>query len=171
MQVLEQQCLAMPSCSGFVSKRAQQKVPASGWLKTGPLNSSCTSASPYAATYVRQGWPLPAAPAASSSSSPTGAIVGGARASGSSWQASKLVWPACTCLLTPPRVAMLLQGSHGLYNGSPSMLCPLHARPHDCGISTTAVLAAWHQFTALKDPEEVPCMLTCDCKQAWWVEY
>ena len=75
VQALRQQCMVASSCSAFVTRPAHQKVPASGWLKTGPINSSCTSVSPYTALYVRQGWPLPAPPA--SGSTPVGAIVGG----------------------------------------------------------------------------------------------
>ena len=75
IQALRQQCMATPSCSAFMTRPAQQKVPASGWLKTGPINGSCTSVSPYTALYVRQAWPLPPPPA--SRSSPVGAIVGG----------------------------------------------------------------------------------------------
>ena len=75
-QDLGAQCLSLPECTGFVFQPQTKSANASGWLKAGPINSSCTSIAPFLTTYALNQRPV-VAPASPSSSHNTGAIAAG----------------------------------------------------------------------------------------------
>ena len=76
-QDLAQRCYGMNECNGFVFQPDTKTANASGWLKAGKIDRTCTSISPFLTTYALNERPYIAPVPPPSSGHSTGAIVGG----------------------------------------------------------------------------------------------